>query len=141
METVMSGTATSSLLRTVIGQLRKRARLTTISDSTGASLTGRETLLRALVLRRLLRRSLAPDERNVGVLLPPTVAAVVTNLALALDRRVSVNLNYSLSPDLLRFSIAEAGLLHVISSRVFLERMAFDLGAVTVVVLEDLAPI
>jgi acyl-[acyl-carrier-protein]-phospholipid O-acyltransferase / long-chain-fatty-acid--[acyl-carrier-protein] ligase len=113
--------------------------VTTLSDSTGASLTGRQTLLRALVLRRLLRRHLAADERNIGVLLPPTVAAAVTNLALALDRRVAVNLNYSLSEDLIRFSLKEAGLRHVIASHAFLERMPIDLSGVEVIILEDLA--
>ncbi len=102
-------------------------------------MTGRQTLLRALVLRRLLRRAVAPDERNIGVLLPPTVAAAVTNLALALDQRVAVNLNYSLSPELVRFSLEEAGLRHVITSRAFLERMLIDLGGVEVIRLEDLA--
>ncbi|MGH2614929.1 MAG: AMP-binding protein [Thermomicrobiales bacterium] len=136
----MPSTRTTSLLRNVITRLRKRAKVTTLSDSTGASLTGRETLVRALVLRRLLRRTVAADERNIGVLLPPTVAAAVANLALALDRRVAVNLNYSLSEDLLRFSIAEAGLRHVITSRAFLERMPIDLSGVEVVILEDLAP-
>ena len=135
----MPAQKTTSLLRNVIAQLRKRADVTTLSDSTGASLTGRQTLLRALVLRRLLRRAIAPDERNVGVLLPPTVAAAVTNLALALDRRVAVNLNYSLSAELVRFSLQEAGLRHVITSRAFLERMPIDLGEVEVILLEDLA--
>ena len=135
----MPAQKTTSLLRNVISQLRKRARVTTLSDSTGASLTGRETLLRALVLRRLFHRSTAPTERNVGVLLPPTVAAAVTNLALALDRRVAVNLNYSLSEDLVRFSIKEAALRRVITSRAFLERMPIDLSGVEVVILEDLA--
>src|SRR5919112_3129238 len=135
----MPARQTTSLLRNVISQLRKRAEVTTLSDSTGASLTGRQTLLRALVLRRLLRRALAPDERNVGVLLPPTVAAAVANLALALDRRVAVNLNYSLSAELVRFSLQEAGLRHVITSRAFLERMPIDLGKAEVVLLEDLA--
>jgi acyl-[acyl-carrier-protein]-phospholipid O-acyltransferase/long-chain-fatty-acid--[acyl-carrier-protein] ligase len=102
-------------------------------------LTGRQTLLRALVLRRLLRRVIAPDECNIGVLLPPTVAAAVANLALALDRRVAVNLNYSLSAELIRFSLQEAGLRHVITSRAFLERMPIDLGEVEVILLEDLA--
>jgi acyl-[acyl-carrier-protein]-phospholipid O-acyltransferase/long-chain-fatty-acid--[acyl-carrier-protein] ligase len=102
-------------------------------------LTGRQTLLRALVLRGLLRRAVAPDERNIGVLLPPTVAAAVTNLALALDRRVAVNLNYSLSGELIRFSLQEAGLRHVITSRAFLERMRIDLGGVEVILVEDLA--
>lgn len=129
----------SSLLRNVIAQLRKRSGIVTLSDSTGAALTGRETLVRAFVLRRLLRRILAPDERNVGVMLPPTAAAAVTNLALALDRRVAVNLNYSLTPELIRFSVAEAGLRHVISSRRFLERMPIDLGEVQIIVLEELA--
>ena len=135
----MPAQKTTSLLRNVIAQLRKRADVTTLSDSTGASLTGRQTLLRALVLRRLLRRAIAPGERTVGVLLPPTVAAAVTNLALALDRRVTVNLNYSLSEELVRFSVQEAGLRHVITSRAFLERMPIDLGEVEVILLEDLA--
>jgi acyl-[acyl-carrier-protein]-phospholipid O-acyltransferase/long-chain-fatty-acid--[acyl-carrier-protein] ligase len=135
----MPARKTTSLLRNVISQLHKRAGVTTLSDSTGASLTGRQTLLRALVLRRLLRRHLAADERNIGVLLPPTVAAAVTNLALALDRRVAVNLNYSLSEDLIRFSLKEAGLRHVIASHAFLERMPIDLSGVEVIILEDLA--
>ena len=135
----MPAQKTTSLLRNVISQLRKRAAATTLSDSTGASLTGRQTLLRALVLRRLLRRELAADERNVGVLLPPTVAAAVTNLALALDRRVAVNLNYGLSADLVRFSLREAGLRHVITSRSFLERMPIDLGEAEVILIEELA--
>src|ERR687890_1073914 len=135
----MPAQKTTSLLRNVISQLRKRAGVTTLSDSTGASLSGRQTLLRALVLRRLLHRTLGPDERNIGVLLPPTVAAAVTNLALALDRRVAVNLNYSLSAELIRFSLKEAGLRHVITSRAFLERMPIDLGEAEVIPIEDLA--
>src|SRR5215204_4724679 len=135
----MPAQKTTSLLRNVISQLRKRGGVTTLSDSTGASLNGRQTLVRALVLRRLLRRAVAPDKRNIGVLLPPTVAAAVMNLALAIDRRVVVNLNYSLSEELIRFSVQEAGLRHVISSRAFRERMPIDLGDVEVILLEDLA--
>jgi acyl-[acyl-carrier-protein]-phospholipid O-acyltransferase / long-chain-fatty-acid--[acyl-carrier-protein] ligase len=135
----MPAQKTTSLLRNVIAQLRQRADMTTLSDSTGASLTGRQTLVRALVLRRRLRRALPPDERKIGVLLPPTVAAAVTNLALALDRRVAVNLNYSLSEKLVRFSLQEAGLRHVITSRAFLERMPIDLGETGVILIEDLA--
>jgi acyl-[acyl-carrier-protein]-phospholipid O-acyltransferase/long-chain-fatty-acid--[acyl-carrier-protein] ligase len=135
----MPAQKTTSLLRNVIAQLRRRADVTTLSDSTGASLSGRQALVRALVLRRLLRRALGADERNIGVLLPPTVAAAVTNLALALDRRVAVNLNYSLSQELVRFSLQEAGLRHVITSRAFLERMPIDLGEAEVILIEELA--
>ena len=128
----------TTLLRKVLRRLHERASVTIISDSTGASLKGRETLLRALVLRRLLRRELDAGERNVGVLLPPTVAGVVTNLALALDKRVAVNLNYSLTPELIRHSIKEAGVRHAVTSRAFLERMPVDLAPAEPIVLEDL---
>ncbi|MFN8675269.1 MAG: AMP-binding protein [Thermomicrobiales bacterium] len=128
----------TTLLRKVLKRLHERAKATLVSDSTGAKLNGRETLLRALVLRRLLRQELAADERNVGVLLPPTVAGVVTNLALALDTRVAVNLNYSLTPELIRHSIKEAGIRHAITSRAFLQRMPVDLAPAEAIVLEDL---
>lgn len=128
----------TTLLRKVLRRLHERGGSTLVSDSTGANLSGRETLLRALVLRRLLRRELAADESNVGVLLPPTVAGVVTNLALALDKRVAVNLNYSLTPELIRHSIKEAGVRHAVTSRAFLQRMPVDLAPADAIVLEEL---
>jgi acyl-[acyl-carrier-protein]-phospholipid O-acyltransferase/long-chain-fatty-acid--[acyl-carrier-protein] ligase len=134
-----SSQRSTRLLRKVLTRLRARGSVTTLSDSIGASLTGRETLIRSLVLRRLLRRKLATDETIVGVLLPPTVAAAVANLALALDRRVVVNLNYSLSSEHVRRLIAETGVRHIITSRAFLERMPLDLGDTNLIVLEDLA--
>ena len=52
-----------------------------------------------LALRRVLRREiLGQDERIVGLLLPPSVGSVLANAALALDRRIAVNLNYTASP-------------------------------------------
>ena len=52
------------LLPTVIERCRHRRGDLKLADSTGARLTGGETLIRALVLRRVLRRhSLAEDER------------------------------------------------------------------------------
>lgn len=129
--------ARSTLCASAIATCRRRLRTTKVSDTTGASLTGGELLTRALVLRRLLRRSvLDPDERNVAVLLPPTAAAVVTNLALSLDNRVVVNLNYTLSADMLNASLAQAGVRHVLTSRKFLERVPLQLDA-EIVCLED----
>ena len=59
-------------------------------------------MTRALVLKRLLRKHvLAANESNVGILIPPSVGGAIVNLALALDKRVAINLNYSLTPDLI----------------------------------------
>ena len=128
----------SRLLRTVITRLRQRGSALQFVDSTGASLSGGDTLLRALVLRRILRRVAPRDEQVIGLLLPPTVAAAVANLALSLDRRVAVNLNYSLSAELIRGCLADAGIRHVLTSRAFLERVPLDLGATELVYMEDL---
>jgi acyl-[acyl-carrier-protein]-phospholipid O-acyltransferase/long-chain-fatty-acid--[acyl-carrier-protein] ligase len=108
-----------------------------IADTTGAELDGKQLLARAFVLRRLLRRGvLAPDERRVGILLPPTAAAVAANLALTLDRRTTVNLNYTLSADLLNACIAQAGLRHVLTSRRFVEKLGLEVDT-ELVYLED----
>jgi len=115
------------LLPTVIEQCRHRRGKLKLADSTGAKLTGGETLVRALVLRRILRRHyLADDERMVGVMLPSTVAGAVTNLTLAFDKRVSVNLNFMLSRDNLDQCIERAGLRHIITSRKVLERLEME---------------
>lgn len=107
-------------------------------DSSGAELTGRSMLLRSLALRRMLRREvLGRDHSPVGILLPPAVASVVTNVALALDRRVTANLNYTVTSGVLNQCIAQANIKTVLSSAKFLEKVNFDLDA-NVIALEDL---
>ena len=128
----------TGLVQTFIAQCRRRLRTSKVADSTGTELTGGELLVRTLILRRLLRRHiLADDERFVAVLLPPSAGAVVVNMALAIDRRVSVNLNYTATSAVLNECIRQAGVRHVLTSRRFLEKMEFQIEA-PLVYLEDL---
>jgi acyl-[acyl-carrier-protein]-phospholipid O-acyltransferase/long-chain-fatty-acid--[acyl-carrier-protein] ligase len=114
----------------VIRSWRKRGRRLQIADSSGAELGGRESLTRALVLRRVLRREVfSLDEVNVGVLLPPSAGAVVTNVALALDRRVSANLNYTVSSEVINHCVHDIGIKHVLSSERFLSKVDLDVDA------------
>jgi acyl-[acyl-carrier-protein]-phospholipid O-acyltransferase/long-chain-fatty-acid--[acyl-carrier-protein] ligase len=92
------------------------------ADSTGVSLTGASTLLRTLILRRLFHRILDVDETNVGVLMPSSVYGVLANLGLSLDRRTTVNLNYTFSVEILNDCIRKADIKHVITSKKMLER-------------------
>jgi len=109
-----------------------------IADSTGVDLKGWQVLLRTLILRRLLlRHVLTQDERYVGVLLPPSVAAVLVNAALSLCRRIAVNLNYTLSSETLNECIGQCGIRHVLTSRKFMEKVPLELDA-ELVYLEDL---
>lgn len=109
-----------------------------VADSTRVRLSGGKLLAAALAMRRaLLRRMLARDEKSVGLLLPPSVGGCLANMALALDGRVAVNLNYTLSDDVLNFCVRKAQLRHVITSRKFLEKKPVALEGAEWIFLED----
>ena len=117
----------------------KRQRSTSkIADTLGSNEKGGMLLTRALILRRLLRKfALSPGEKNVGVLIPPTVGGAISNLSLALDKRVAINLNYSLSNELMNHCIREAGIKHVLTTRQVMEKFPhFELEC-DVVFLDD----
>lgn len=122
----------------LIRQLKACGKRLKAADSTGVRLSGIDLLIRSLVLRRfLLRETIAADEKRVGVFLPPTVPAIVTNIALAFADRVAVNLNYTISSQILNQCCQVAGLKQVITSRKFIEKTGLDPG-VPMIFLEDL---
>src|SRR4029079_6413013 len=84
-----------------------------------------------------MRDFLAHDEKHVGILLPPTVGCALANLAVTMARRVTVNLNYTMSEKDVKYCIRDAGLKHVITSKKFLEKKPFNLE-VPFIFLEDL---
>ncbi len=133
--------STSSMLtlaRQFIRRCKQRLKKSKIADSMGADLSGGDTLIRALILRRLLRRHvIKPDEQYVGVLLPPSAPGFLVNMALALDKRIAVNLNYTVSPEVMNACIEQAGIKHVLTSKRFMEKMEFKLNA-EIVELETL---
>ena len=110
-----------------------------MADSTGMELDGKNALIRALVLRRLLRKYvLAESETQVGILLPPSVPAALTNVALTMDRKIAVNLNYTLNSDMLNVCLRKARIRHLITSRKVMEKFDFR-PECELVYLEDLA--
>ena len=121
-----------------IRQCRLASKRTKIADSAGADLTGGRLLASALAFHKLLTTSvLQPDEKMVGLLLPPSAGGAIANLAVALAGRVSVNLNYTLSDDVVNFCAKDAGLKRVITSRKFLEKRPIKLD-VELIYMEDL---
>jgi acyl-[acyl-carrier-protein]-phospholipid O-acyltransferase/long-chain-fatty-acid--[acyl-carrier-protein] ligase len=116
------------LQRLMLRGCRLAGRRMKMADSLGTRLTGRDLLVRILVARRVLERVLGPDEKMVGVMLPPTAGGAIVNAALALMGRVAVNLNYTASQPILDLCIERARLAHVISSPAFLARVKLDLG-------------
>ncbi len=125
--------------RNFLRMCRRSLRHRKVADSTGTELTGAGLLTRSLVFRRLLARHvLAPDEKHVGLLLPPSVAAVVANAALILDKRVPINLNYTVSSEVMNLCIARGGIRRVLTSRKVMERFGHLRMDAELVLLEDL---
>lgn len=111
-----------------------------VADSTGAKLNNEELLIRTLALRRYLLREVlgsAAEEQNVGIFLPPSVPAVVTNFAIGFANRVAVNLNYTVSESVLQQCCEAGNLKHVITSRKFMEKLGMKVD-VPLVYLEDI---
>lgn len=125
-----------------------------VADTSGKSLSYGQTLAGALALAGKLEGVLAPaasprkragSERHaeavyVGVLLPPSVGGVLTNLALSLMGRAPVNLNYTASEASFRSAVEQCGITTIITSRAFLEKLPTLPRLEGTILLEDLLP-
>ena len=127
--TALASDEPAILHRRLLRGLRDAGGRLKMADSLGTRLSGRQLLTRILAARLVLQRVLRPDERRVGVLLPPTAGGAIVNAALALMGRVAVNLNYTASQSILDICMERAGLDHVISSPAFLSRVSLDVGS------------
>lgn len=111
-------------------------------DTTSAqprTLSYAKALVGAMVISRWLKRQIG-DEKNVGVWLPSSVGGALTNIALSLLGRTSVNLNYTAGLEAIRSAVMQTGLKYVITSKRFVARMPLELHAgVTLINLEEAA--
>lgn len=118
---------------------------TIIEDSTGASLTYRQLLLRANVLGQFIAADTEPGDA-VGIMLPSTAAAIVTLTAVQSRCRKAAMLNFTAGARGLVIACETADVKVVYTARAFisqagLEKQAAALEAITrVVYLEDVRP-
>lgn len=124
-----------------VKQARTFARKPAVVDGTGTDLTYRKLLVGAVCMRDALRPRLGA-KRNVAVLLPPGAGGALANIALALDDRASVNLNYTMeNADLAKMcEVADVGV--VITARRFLKALDREspLPEERTLYLEDVRP-
>lgn len=118
--------AQRKLLRRPLGEAfvrhaRRHWSRAALADTGGGSLSYGRALAGALALGARLDE-LASGEQRIGVLLPPSVGAALTNVALTLRRKVTVNLNFTGSAESLASSLEQSELATVVSSKAFLER-------------------
>ncbi|MCA9081083.1 MAG: MFS transporter, partial [Planctomycetaceae bacterium] len=138
-ETAMEAKEQLIPARQFIRNCKRFPNIVRAADSAGVQLTSRKLLIASLAMRRaLLRHVIQRQEQNIGVLLPPSVGGCIANTALALAGKTAVNLNYTLSDDVLNVCIKKAGITHVLTSKKFIEKKPFAIEGAEFVYLEDL---
>ena len=96
-----------------------------------------EALVGAKLLIKRLRPLLA-NQPMVGLWLPPSAGGALTNIAVALLGKTSVNLNYTSAPELVQSALRQCGVKKVLSSKLFCHKVPLDPGpGVDIVYLED----
>lgn len=105
-----------------IRSARRLGRRTCLIDSqTGSQFSGFRALTAATLLSRMIgRRS---PERNIGLLLPTSSAGLLANLAVLLQNKRTVNLNYTASIEALQSAIQRADIRSIYTSRLFLDKL------------------
>ena len=94
-----------------------------IYNPDGGHFSGYKLMGAVIAFSRHLKKILGPDEKNVGIMLPPSPAGVIVNLALWLLGKTNVNLNYTSSVDNVKYCAARADVKSVITSRMFVEKL------------------
>ena len=127
------------LHREFIHAMRRHPLRFAMADQTRPRVSSLQALIGSIVLARVLRRHWE-NQRHVGILLPPTVAGALVNVAAPLCGRTSVNLNYTVGKSGLEAAVRLAGLRTIVTSRVFVEKAKLDLpDGPSIVWLEDVA--
>jgi acyl-[acyl-carrier-protein]-phospholipid O-acyltransferase/long-chain-fatty-acid--[acyl-carrier-protein] ligase len=107
-----------------------------IADSTGRELTFGRTLVASLLLARAIRRT-APNDANIGLLLPASVGGALANIGVILAGKVVVNLNFTAGRDAMDTAIERCAISTILTSQSFLKKAGLE-PMPGMVFLEDL---
>ena len=88
----------------------------------GAHVSGYKLIAASLAFSKALKKK-THGQKNVGILLPPSPAGVISNLALWILGKTNVNLNYTSSPSIVALCIEKAEIKTLVTSRLFLEKL------------------
>jgi acyl-[acyl-carrier-protein]-phospholipid O-acyltransferase/long-chain-fatty-acid--[acyl-carrier-protein] ligase len=102
---------------------RRNWRQFAMADSSNRVLNFGQALIGAMLFRRLILAR-CRDEKNIGVLLPPSVPAALLNLGASLSGKVPVNLNYTAPAEALDAALARSDIRTIFTSPKLLERLS-----------------
>ncbi len=117
--------------------MRKHPFRFVFGDATKPHVSCSQALIGAIALARALRSNW-DGQHTVGLLLPPSVGGALANIAATLSGRTTVNLNYTAGMTGIESASKQAGLVTVLTNRVFLEKAKVELPAnLTPIWIED----
>ena len=115
-----------------------------IADSQGTPLTASKALAGSLAIAKRIRAN--SQEKNIGLLLPTSSAAAITNMAGLIANKTLVNLNYTASQSALEAAVEQAEIKTIYTAKRFINTLSskgIDLSPILenkhVIYLEDLA--
>lgn len=107
-----------------------------IADSTETKFTFRKTLALSLLLSDWIKKQYK-DDKNIGIMLPPSVFGVIANVATSLVDKASVNLNFTAGQDILQSTVQRCNINCILTSRRFIEKSGIE-DVENLVYLEDI---
>ncbi len=125
-----------TLDRAFVHTARRSPRQFMMADGKTPRVTFGGALSKTMFIARRLRPQIG-EHAMVGLQLPPSVGAALTNYALMLMGRVPVNLNYTSSNEILASCAAQCDIDVVITSKAFVERFPNMQIPGRVILLED----
>jgi acyl-[acyl-carrier-protein]-phospholipid O-acyltransferase/long-chain-fatty-acid--[acyl-carrier-protein] ligase len=127
------------LHREFIHAMRRHPFKLAMADQNRPHVSSLQALIGSILLARVLRPQWE-DQHHVGILLPPTVAGALVNVAAPLCGKTSVNLNYTVGKSGLEAAVRLSGLRTIVTSRTFVEKAKLDLpDGPSIIWLEDVA--
>jgi acyl-[acyl-carrier-protein]-phospholipid O-acyltransferase/long-chain-fatty-acid--[acyl-carrier-protein] ligase len=128
-----------SLHREFIHAMRRHPFRFAMADHSRPYMSSIQALIGSIALARVLRQHWE-GQRHVGILLPPTVAGALVNVAAPLCGKTSVNLNYTVGKTGLEAAVRLAGLRTIVTSRIFVQKAKLELpDGLSILWLEDIA--
>jgi acyl-[acyl-carrier-protein]-phospholipid O-acyltransferase/long-chain-fatty-acid--[acyl-carrier-protein] ligase len=128
----------STLAHALVRSARRNWFRPAIADSSKKRLKYGQALTAAILIRNWLDANHAP-ERNIGILLPASVAGAMANFGVTLSAKAAVNLNFTAGEPACRAAMSKCAIKTVITSKVFLAKVGLPVWP-EMIYLEDLLP-
>jgi acyl-[acyl-carrier-protein]-phospholipid O-acyltransferase / long-chain-fatty-acid--[acyl-carrier-protein] ligase len=110
-----------------------------MTDDTGRELNYAKACIGSLAMSRAIARRVGDDEM-VGILLPNCIPGALTNVAVTILGKATVNLNFTTGAESLDAAIGKCGLRHIFTSRRAIQKLGIAPRA-EMVFLEDFAAV